>query len=260
MIPNYDPQNVEMIDSVVCFVDILGFQSLVNQAVTSGSGNDFLKRIHNSLKGAREELVPYSNDLASVKVFTDNIVVGWPIWDDSESELGRAFMGFARYQLELALSGFFVRGGISIGEHYMDEETVFGPALIESYNLESKVAVYPRVILSELAKRRVQEHMRYYGIPANSPQHLHILKDSDGQWFVNYLYVLLQSGENHLRSRLVQHKQIVEEKLEEYKDDSKLLDKYGWVANYHNYFCENYVENSEGYIITLPHKCPSTIL
>ncbi|PER43291.1 hypothetical protein CN472_25250 [Bacillus thuringiensis] len=63
-----------------------------------------------------------------------------------------------------------------------------------------------------------------------------------------------------MRSRLAQHKQVVEKKLEEYKDDSKLLDKYGWVANYHNYFCENYVGNSEGYIIILPHKCPSTIL
>lgn len=41
----------------------------------------------------------------------------------------------AAYQCTLLEHGFFVRGGIAIGEHYMDRDIVFGSALIEAHSL-----------------------------------------------------------------------------------------------------------------------------
>ena len=35
----------------------------------------------------------------------------------------------SEYQFNLALEGLFVRGGVSVGEFYINEDIVFGPAL-----------------------------------------------------------------------------------------------------------------------------------
>lgn len=45
------------------------------------------------------------------------------------------------------LYGFFFRGGVTIGDLFHDGHIVFGPALNQAYDLESKKAVYPRAIL-----------------------------------------------------------------------------------------------------------------
>ena len=52
--------------------------------------------------------------------------------------------------ISLLKTGFLLRGGISIKDIYWDKKNrVVGPALIEAYNLESKKAVWPRIVLSE---------------------------------------------------------------------------------------------------------------
>nr|WP_317187917.1 hypothetical protein [Acinetobacter gerneri] len=42
-----------------------------------------------------------------------------------------------------------LRGALTIGEIYHDENMVFGPAMVEAYELESKVAEFPRIILHD---------------------------------------------------------------------------------------------------------------
>lgn len=43
----------------------------------------------------------------------------------------------------------WIRGGITIGDLYCGQGEVFGPALVEAYLIESKVAKYPRIIMTE---------------------------------------------------------------------------------------------------------------
>lgn len=144
----YDSNNPRLIPSVVSFIDVLGFSQLGMRAINNGEGDLFLNQIHTSLNKARHAITNQMS-LAKVKVFTDNVVIGWPIYGDGEGELGTTFLYLAEYQFLLTLDGFFIRGGVSVGDHFMDEETVFGPELITAYDLESQVAVYPRIILSE---------------------------------------------------------------------------------------------------------------
>ena len=55
------------------------------------------------------------------KVFTDNIVIGWPILQDGESEFEYTILNVAYYQLELILEGLFVRGAMDMGPAYIDD-------------------------------------------------------------------------------------------------------------------------------------------
>jgi hypothetical protein len=50
-------------------------------------------------------------------------------------------------QLFSAHLGFFIRGGVTVGDIVHDEHVVFGPALNRAYHLESQVADKPRIVL-----------------------------------------------------------------------------------------------------------------
>ena len=45
------------------------------------------------------------------------------------------------------MKGYLFRGGITVGDIVHDDECVFGPGLVRAYELESKVAQYPRFVL-----------------------------------------------------------------------------------------------------------------
>ncbi|HDR7981150.1 hypothetical protein IRV17_29980 [Bacillus cereus] len=238
----YDSNNPRLIPSVVSFIDVLGFSQLGMRAINNGEGDLFLNQIHTSLNKARHAITNQMS-LAKVKVFTDNVVIGWPIYGDGKGELGTTFLYLAEYQFLLTLDGFFIRGGVSVGDHFMDEETVFGPELITAYDLESQVAVYPRIILSEKCKQKVHEYIPYDPRPDN-PFNSVLLEDMDGEWFLNYLYILLEWHSDDVTLHLETHRDNIASALDTYANNHKLLKKYSWIANYHNYFCDEFVPNA----------------
>lgn len=232
-------------NSVLVYMDILGYQEMIAKVIKGNDQSKFLQFLHAVLFKAKEDLEEKhfkmgDRDLFALKTFTDNIVIGFPILEDGEMEFGRAFGKVADFQLALAVKGLFVRGGISIGNAYIDNIAVFGDALADAYEAENKLARDPRVIITKSAVKIIEKHIGYYSKPAHSPQSLDLLKDSDGQWFVNYLYPIIElieeCGPDY--DILEQHKSAVETKLKEFANDPKIFSKYAWVAGYHNSFCE----------------------
>jgi len=52
--------------------------------------------------------------------------------------------------------GFFLRGGISTGSYFADDNMIFSKGLVNAYQLESKKAIYPRVIIDKNIVVRIQ--------------------------------------------------------------------------------------------------------
>jgi hypothetical protein len=174
--------------SVVAFVDILGYTELVKRSFADDTADTLLTQLHHALRKSRKHVDPKhkniiarfgKKDFSAFKAFTDNIVIGHPIYDDGESELGYIFSELAYFQMILAINGFFVRGAISVGQFYMDDIAVFGPALVEAYEAEQKLARDPRIVLSLSAKKAVESHLKYYGGGKHAPQVRDLLRDSD---------------------------------------------------------------------------------
>ncbi|GIL18598.1 MAG: hypothetical protein BroJett040_23490 [Oligoflexia bacterium] len=93
-------------------------------------------------------------------------------------ELANFFLACGQFQYYLGKSGFWLRGGISIGSLNVnfDQKHVVGPALIRAVNLEKKVARYPRIVVDPLV-------MAEHGI-ANSTEFRNKINDlytGDGQ-------------------------------------------------------------------------------
>lgn len=148
------------------------------------------------------------------------------------------------FQLIMANDGYFIRGAISLAPAYIDDIAVFGEALNEAYIGESNQARDPRIILMPTATNAVQHHLTYYGKPEGSPHARAILKDADGQLFVNYLDCILiaEDEQGPFFEELEKHKAQVERRLEQYRAQPVIWSKYAWVAAYHNYFCSMYPE------------------
>jgi len=158
------------------------------------------------------------------------------------------------YQLEMVLSGFFIRGGWSIGELFINEQILYGYPMIESYKLETQKALNPRIIFSEKMKVKINEHLSFYNSKYLAPQKFHVLKDNDGEYFINYLYCILDyegiANYNYLKS----HKCIIESRMKLFEKNDKILAKYVWCAYYHNYFCNTFINNCpKEYLI--PNTC-----
>ncbi len=85
-----------------------------------------------------------------IKVFSDNIVIAQKV---DKEKLGDQIIsivnliGSMQFQALLQFD-FWLRGGITIGELYIDRTIVWGAGLIDAYNIENNLANYPRVILS----------------------------------------------------------------------------------------------------------------
>ena len=126
----------------------------------------------------------------------------------------------------------------------MDENIVLGPALIDSYKLESENAVNPRILLSNEVVIIVKKHINYYSDHESSPQNKEFLIDTDGFFFVNYLFILFYDNdysEERIIEELAKHKEPIILNLSTNRNNFKLFEKYSWTANYHNYFCDNFV-------------------
>ncbi|KGQ19772.1 hypothetical protein LF41_2274 [Lysobacter dokdonensis DS-58] len=157
-----------------------------------------------------------------------------------ESEFAFILWSLRRYQFQMAKKGFFIRGGLSVGALFVDENSVYGPALIEAYHLENKVAVNPIVVLSDDAMGLSLHHTGYYA-GESSPQEEDILVGADGRFFLNYLVECVDDSDFPTVNwaDLLLHKTQVESALNEYKGDLHVFAKYAWLAAYHNYFCES---------------------
>jgi hypothetical protein len=135
-------------------MDVLGFNQIVEEGFKGDNPEGIFKQFYQVISEQVQILHSHreDNELPSweIKVFTDNIVLGYPVSSpEGEREFSDIVAEVADYQLAMALNGFFVRGGLSYGYLFMDEYTVYGPAILDAYSLESKKARDPRIVLSE---------------------------------------------------------------------------------------------------------------
>lgn len=120
-------------ERVVLFLDILGFKNLINQ--------DRQDIVAEALTATTTQ---YSNDIQT-SAFSDNIAVSIKIGQNCEL---LQIIQFASYLAWLLLhKGVLSRGGIAVGKLHHKNGIIYGPALNTAYELESQVAIYPRIIL-----------------------------------------------------------------------------------------------------------------
>jgi hypothetical protein len=221
-----------LLPSVVLVIDELGATS----RMITGLTDDVLAERITILQRARDWLgSPETAFFESVVVYTDNLVHGAPVTEyaDPSGRLGMTINAASFYQLELALSGTILRGGITLGDHHQSESLVAGPALIEAHHLESKVAVFPRIVLSDATLEAVAQ-----GISEGSPFDQQLLVDEDDQLFVSYLNVTedYDGGPADQLKLLGDHRDVILRGLADTQSQARPHAKWQWLADYHDHY------------------------
>jgi hypothetical protein len=239
--------------SIVGFLDLLGFSNAIATTPGSADAQLLLDRIVAAIADSRQWVrQDLAGDFAShpgtwaVKFFSDNLVVGYPFDGNEGSAAPAAWFVIRcaqRYQLRMALNGFFLRGGLTQGPICLTDDIIFGSALLECYHLESKASIVPRVILAEPLIQLVQKSIRDADpVPAELANSL--CRDIDGWWFVSYLEAAVH-GDAVDWDLVERHKHCVLQSLTGVTRHD-VLPKFGWACRYHNMFC-HWHRDAHGY-------------
>lgn len=137
--------------SLIAFLDVMGFREIIKSGEIEKVQNYI--SISESIKQHLEK-ISVKQEIKFIS-FSDSVAVCLDVDGCEDSLLARKLANFVialqMLQGELAEKDVWIRGGVSIGDVHFDEEKniVFGPAFIEAYDLESKYAKYPRIILDQ---------------------------------------------------------------------------------------------------------------
>jgi hypothetical protein len=234
-------------DSIVAFIDILGFSNIATSCAKLEDSQRLLDKIaaaiDDSRSFVRQPILDGEQARShrwATKFFSDNLAFGYPFDSDPGSRAATVWFiirSAQRYQLKMTLNGFFVRGALTLGPVCLTDEIIFGSALIDCYLLESKASIVPRIVLSEPLQQMV---MKSYRDDADAGRltpetDQAVCRDVDGLWFVNYL-AAAQNAAGIQWDLVDQHKKSILDSLS-HTTRHDVLPKYGWACRYHNVFC-----------------------
>lgn len=257
-------------NTLVAYSDILGFKNYIIEDLEKPNYQDFFtkkivqlnKTLYNQHKQLLKNIGKYSGKVA---IFSDNIFIRVPIIPELSHmhQIFNPIKIMAIYQSMLAINGFFIRGGICAGDSYYDGDLMIGPAIINAVTLEQTVAIYPRIIIESTLfdtyiKPKLDDKTDLY----NNRLNHYLIKDTEGNWFINYLYYLFEhmmeiSGFNDeyidnnkieeaksvFNKDITIHKNVIEFNINKYEKEKDILSKFLWLSEYHNFFCNTYFDS-----------------
>lgn len=219
------------------YLDLLGTGEQVKEAQKRNELDDSLVRFLNVV-GAENH---YLKELKKIfrfhfKLFSDNVFIALLSKRELINDFHLVLEHIIDYQKSLISSNYFIRGGIALGKLFIDKNNIWGPALIESVEMEKK-AIFPVIILSnDIVKIFVENNSL-----SNEDNGFSIsIIEFQGKYFLDYLYSVILKGNKTpiISSFLSVHKRFVENNLKKYNEE-KISNKYKMLAEYHNQFCES---------------------
>ncbi|NIF78084.1 adenylate/guanylate cyclase domain-containing protein [Paraburkholderia sp. Cy-641] len=240
---------------VIIFIDIIGSKEITDFE----KKYEIHKLFHSSVRESQRRQqsdshshVAYDRKLFS---FSDCAYITYFYKPDIEPErrntehlMQVALFNTSILALRLASRGYRVRGGVTFGEAFVDSDGCFGPAVNEAYRLESKVAKFPRILLSsDIGDLQYDFETKMQSLEnvaiANRmmrdwvPRIVH--RDDDENFYLNILYMLeMDSTFNYdgdqltlegIREVLVKN---IDAELIKHKENEYITAQIEWFSNY----------------------------
>lgn len=182
-----DPYDRETEKYIVAYLDILGATNRIRESKIAQ--DDSLNLLYNLYKHtmslASENGIKKFSDI-KFKIFSDNIIIAKKVSDDINNDVLSLLGCVSNFLCSSVCDsvGWLVRGGVTIGDFYIDDMIVWGSALVRAYELEDKIAVYPRVVLDDNVVEIITK------IDAD-----YVRRDTDGQCFLNFMTIWSFAGQ-----------------------------------------------------------------
>ncbi|EFG85473.1 hypothetical protein F1645_13600 [Novacetimonas hansenii] len=235
-------------DCIVTFIDILGFRNIVRER-SPEEIQEIVNLVQRHAGSDEEELArkdgfdfDHDTPWTRTSFFSDSVVRVRPY--DAEIHDGSLFhelLNLVHAQAELVNQGIFIRGGLTAGKLYLRDNVLFGPAMIQAYDLESKFANYPRIVIDPITIDALKTDARLRNEDHTPDEELKsvrklLRRGDDGLHYVDYLYAFRDEMDEYeefpaflkrVKNHIVANATAASENL-------GILQKYLWAAKYLN--------------------------
>ena len=176
--------------------------------------------------------------------WSDGIVLSTPLRPSEEhnpiSAVFEILVGIGGLALIHLAAGRPLRAGIAVGGGIECEGELFGPALVKAYQLESKAAGSPRVVVAPEVNKFLEAQAR---APASGPlegarremalliQSL-LVEDEDGALILDFAGPWFQQNLPDAPELLSKARSFAHESRKEHRTDKKLFERYSSVVRY----------------------------
>lgn len=176
---------------VIAFLDILGSSEIIREN-SINMLNEINELYSFAIELCKKDARIRDFSKLKIKIFSDNILVACEIEEPRKGVKNHtcfaeiyAIVGFVGVFQGLALGKkLLLRGGITIGELYFDDIFVWGNGLLRAYELESDIAIYPRIIVDDMVMYELKNTKFVGGDILDACK---IAQDSDLIWYIDYL-------------------------------------------------------------------------
>lgn len=251
--------NLKYEKRIIAFIDILGFSELIKDSEQNPATFEKIYEVINYFKNWEK---PENWNLKTIEIeedaqmkglaifdlsnkstctcFSDSIIVSIKITDgDISALLSTLIANISFIGAYIIQKGILIRGAITIGNIiHQDNGIILGQGFIDAYNLESKLATFPRIIVSE---KLINELNYLIETKSNRyPYHQYLTRDKDGCIGFNQLkyFEVIQSwtdmNEDILKDALDKTRKVIIEGLDYSFELPSVHSKYLWLKNEYN--------------------------
>jgi hypothetical protein len=169
---------------LILFIDFLGFKEVV---ASTENDPDALARLVSAMDdiGRLGEASIFRSQ--RVTQFSDSVVMSYRVTEPS----GVFWMmnAIALTIISLAERGFLLRGAVTVGDLHHTSRHVVGPAMVRAYEMESREARYPRVIIDPAVIQHARRRRNEDHTPDDEEGYVRsfMAEDADGRLFIDYI-------------------------------------------------------------------------
>jgi hypothetical protein len=238
---------VEYEIGLVTYVDILGFGEFI-RTKTAGEVSRTIRVVKEAVQprqfraAFRTKLKEIADD--NYANFSDLSIIWLPLRRTTKAPpVGRLFSQIIHMvhaqTILLADEGILIRGGITVGKLVKSWGQLFGPAIVRAYELESKIAKYPRIVVGKEVFEELAINPGLWVHDRKTDQEAVrglLRKDDDGELFIDYLRVIWDEFNDpsaDYEAFLNSHHRLIQEGLVHYSNKPEIRKKYEWMEVYH---------------------------
>ena len=223
-------------DNYVAFMDLMGFGDFV-RCESHGRVGEYLR----AFAGFAAAFNVAGLGIG-IRIFSDSAILNLP--DDGRPDTYHKFLLYA-CNLQLAaltapeLGVLPLRGSVTKGAYAADGGMLtYGRALVDAYEMENQMAVYPRMLVSPEDYK--PENAKALDLDEKA---ITVRRDFDGLLHLNYLSAVYGSPGKWIpqgSQYVAAHGDFIARNLKKHRGNKRTLAKYEWMKNYHNWFCEGF--------------------
>jgi hypothetical protein len=186
---------------LIAYIDLLGFRAALSKADAETQQTIFnaLKEVADQNRNFEVIVDPHSENARTISIspaftsFSDNLLISFDLTKIEAGVAFQALMGIRNTACALAHRarefGCLIRGAVTVGQLYHKDRVSFGMGLVEAYELESRVAFYPRVIVAPSVLELFSTLAAKDGYTTYDRS---MFCDTDGYWCLDYMTAYLE--------------------------------------------------------------------